>query len=255
MTVRSWVVAVAGAASGIGRATAVRFAGEGCPVAMCDVDETGLLASAELIHAQGGECIYRVGDVFRREDVEAFVEAATREFGRLDVMVACAGFDQPRSRFVDVSDDVLEKTLAVNVRGVFLCGQLAARQMIVQGEGGAIVNVASIYADLCGEYSSAYCASKGAVRSLTRAMAFELGTHGIRVNAVSPGHAPTAMDPLDGAGDGEKVRGMTPLNRAGGPEDIASAIWLLAGPDAGYVHGQNLIVDGGMTVVDGCHLY
>ena len=157
------VVLVTGAASGMGRATALRLAAAGARVVAVDVNEAGLAETAEL----GGSGIRaEVADVSDRTAVDAVVERAVRDLGRLDGMVANAGIGHGSS-FVDTTEEELDAMLAVNVKGVFFCGQSAARAMIAAGGGGRIVNIASTYAEVTAPECTAYSASKGAVRMLT----------------------------------------------------------------------------------------
>ena len=162
-------------------------------------------------------------------------------------MVANAGVGLGKS-FLATSEEELDAVLAVNLKGVFFCGQAAARAMIAGGGGGRIVNVASTYAEVTAPERAAYSASKGAVRMLTKAMALDLAPHGITVNAVGPGWIRTGMNPLD---DPERVRELEetiPLGRIGTPEDVAGVIEFLLSDAASYVTGTTTFVDGGWIV-------
>jgi NAD(P)-dependent dehydrogenase (short-subunit alcohol dehydrogenase family) len=237
------VVAVTGAASGIGRATAVAFAAAGARVVVSDVVAGGLDETAALIRDAGHECDAVIVDVAKRADVDRLV-AVCLEQGGLDVMVANAGVSLDRP-FLDVTEQDLDATFAVNLKGVFFCGQAAARAMIDVGRGGSIVNVASIYGEAAAEGCSVYCASKGGVRMLTKVMALELGPHGIRVNAVAPGFIRTAMNPMDDPEEERRIAETVPTGRVGTPDDIADVVVWLASDEARYVDGQTLFVDGG----------
>jgi glucose 1-dehydrogenase len=244
-------VIVTGAASGIGRATALRFAQSGARLLLDDLAEEGLEATAAAARAAGAaEALTHVADVAVREQVEALVARAVQRFGGLDVMVANAGvsLDAP---FLELSEEQLERTLAVNVKGVFWCGQAAARAMLA-GEplrGGHIVNIASTYGEVTAPECAAYSASKGAVRMLTKAMAVELGPLGLRVNAVAPGWIRTAMSPFLGdAALEEEIRRSIPVGRIGSPEEVASVIHFLTGGEARYINGETIFVDGGWIV-------
>jgi len=240
------VAAVTGAGSGIGRATAVAFAAAGARVVASDVVTASLEETAGLIRAAGGESVTVVTDVAKRTDVDRLVEACL-EFGDLDVMVANAGVSLDRP-FLEVTEQDLDTTFAVNLKGVFFCGQAAARAMITAGHGGSIVTVASIYGERAAEGCSAYCASKGGVRMLTKAMALELGPHGIRVNAVAPGYIRTAMNPMADPEEARRFAAEVALGRVEGPEVIADVILWLASDGARYVDGQTVFVDGGWTI-------
>jgi len=242
-SLRGKVVAVTGAGSGIGRATAAAFAAAGARVVASDVVPAKLEQTAGLLRAAGYECHAVVADVARRADVDRLVEACVGA-GGLDVMVANAGVSRDRP-FLDVTEEDLDTTLAVNLKGVFFCGQAAARAMIDQGRGGSIVNVASIYGERAAEGCSAYCTSKGGVRMLTKAMALELGPHGIRVNAVAPGFIRTAMNPMADPEEERRFAADVPLGRVEGPEVIADVIAWLASDGARYVDGETVFVDGG----------
>lgn len=240
------VVAVTGAGSGIGRATAVAFAVAGARVVASDITPAPLEETGELMRAQRGEGLTRVADVARRADVEALV-AACLELGGIDAMVANAGVSLVRP-FLDVTEEELDATLAVNLKGVFFCGQAAARAMRDRGRPGSIVNVASTYGEVTAPDCSAYSASKGGVRMLTKAMALELGQYGIRVNAVAPGFIRTGMNPLDDPERNRSLEQVIPLRRIGSPEDVADAVCWLASDGARYVTGETLFVDGGWIV-------
>lgn len=238
------VAIVTGAGSGIGRATAARLASEGAIVVAADIDRDGLDETAELLD---GRVDVQTVDVRRPEDVDRLVSDTVERFGHVDTMIANAGVvvDRP---FLETTPEELENVLGVNLKGVFFCGQAAARSMIAQRRAGQIVNVASVYAEVCSAGVSAYCASKGGVRMLTKVMAVELGPLGIRVNAVGPGPVRTGMNPLDDPEEVAELEGEIPLGRIGAPEDIASAIALLVSDDAAWVTGTTLFVDGGWIV-------
>jgi 3-oxoacyl-[acyl-carrier protein] reductase len=239
-------VAVTGAASGIGRATALAFAAARARVIASDVDADGVEETATLVRAQGGHCKTEIADVSDRSQVERLIRACL-DFGGIDVLVANAGIslDKP---FLEITDDELERTLAVNLKGVFYCGQLAAQAMIDHGRGGSIVNVASTYGEVAAPDCAVYCASKGGVRMLTKAMALELGRYGIRVNAVAPGFIRTGMNPLLDPERNNELEQAIPVGRLGEPEEIGDVVCWLASDGARYISGETVFVDGGWII-------
>jgi NAD(P)-dependent dehydrogenase (short-subunit alcohol dehydrogenase family) len=166
------------------------------------------------------------------------------ELGGLDVMFANAGVGSG-GPFLDQDDATYDRIMDVNMRGVYLCGQAAARAMVAQGRGGSIINTASTYAEVTAPQSSVYSASKGGVRMLTKGMAVELGPHGIRVNCIGPGWIRTGMNPLDDEARVARILDGVPLGRIGTPRDVAGAALFLASDDAAYVTGIIIFVDGG----------
>jgi len=235
------VAIVTGAGSGMGRATALRLARDGYSVVVAEIDAARAATAAAEI---GETAIPFALDVSEAEQVEALLAETLGRFGRLDVMVANAGVPDG-APFLELDEVTWERVLAVNLKGVFLCGQAAARALVAGGHPGAIVNVASTYAEVTEAEASAYSASKGGVRMLTKSMALELGPHGIRVNAVGPGWIRTGMNPLDDPAQVAQLEPTIPLGRVGVPEDVADVIAFLASGDARYVSGQTLFVDGG----------
>jgi 3-oxoacyl-[acyl-carrier protein] reductase len=196
-----------------------------------------------------------VGDVSKSATAEAAVAAARDELGGLDVLVNNAGIVQGDDRDTwDTSEEKWDTVLQVNLRSVFVCSK-AAIPVMLQGGGGSIVNVASIAASVC-TGGAAYAASKGAILSYTRHTARELARRGVRMNAVSPGFMRTPMttgerDGLDEAAQEERVAGFAshlPMKRMGAMDDIADAILFLASDEAGYITGQEVIVDGGYVI-------
>jgi NAD(P)-dependent dehydrogenase (short-subunit alcohol dehydrogenase family) len=243
---------VTGAGSGIGAAIARELAARGARVVVTDVDE----AAAKRVAGELDGAVARRLDVTDLASIEAVADEATTSLGGIDVWVSNAGISQ-MTRFVDVTPEDLDRTLAVNLRGPFLCGQVAARAMRATGRGGVIVNLASM-AGKQGRvpFLADYVASKFGVVGLTQAMAFELAADGIRVNSVCPGYVATPMQDrelgweaeLRGVG-AEDVRQLwiddTPMGRLEQPEDVARVVAFLTGEDAAFVTGEALAVNGG----------
>jgi NAD(P)-dependent dehydrogenase (short-subunit alcohol dehydrogenase family) len=240
---------ITGAASGIGRATALLFAREGAVIVMLDRDLTGGAQVMEEISSLGGTAQFVAGDVTRSRDCLRAVETAVDRFGRLDVLVNNAGIIR-RATVVETAETEWDRVMAVNVKSVFLMSRHAVPVMASAGRG-AIINVSSGWGLVGGRTAAAYCASKGAVVNLTRAMALDHAAQGIRVNCVCPGDTDTAMLRDEARQLGVVTESFLqeaagrPLGRIGQPEDIARAILYLASEEALFVTGAVLVVDGG----------
>jgi NAD(P)-dependent dehydrogenase (short-subunit alcohol dehydrogenase family) len=243
------VAVVTGAASGIGRAVASALVRVGARVALLDVDEENGTAASRAIERQRGETMFILADVSQSADCENAVDRVVERFGRLDILVNNAGIIR-RADVVDLPEQEWDRVMAVNVKSVFLLSKFAVPVMTRSG-GGAIVNVASGWGLVGGPRAVAYCASKGAVVLLTKAMAIDHGPAGIRVNCVCPGDTDTEMlrnearqlgEPIDQFLAGSADR---PLRRIGRPEEIAQAVLYLASDAASFVTGTTLVVDGG----------
>ena len=240
------VVIITGGGNGIGRATALRFAQEGAHVVVADIESESAARVAEEIRAAGARALAVPLDVTERTSVAAMLDQTIATLGRVDVLCAIAGI-APGSPFLEITDAQWERTLAVNLKGVFLCGQLVARQMIRQGGGGRIVNMASTNG-LVGEAELApYNASKFGVVGLTLTMAIELAPHHINVNAVCPGFIRTRLtaDLIANPGFVQEYYTKIPMKRFGEPDEVAGAFLFLASDDATYITGTTLVVDGG----------
>jgi glucose 1-dehydrogenase len=241
------VAVVTGAASGIGRGTALRFAEEGADLALADVNEEGLEETARQARELGRRVLAQPTDVRERAQVERLVGRAVAELGGIDVMVANAGVGSG-GMFLDATDEQYERIMDTNLRGVFYCGQAAARAMVERGAPGSIINIASTYAEVTAPRSAIYSASKGGVRMLTKTMAVELGQYGIRVNCLGPGWIRTGMNPLVDEARVARILEGVPLGRVGTPRDVAGAALFLASDDAAYVTGTIIFVDGGWVL-------
>jgi meso-butanediol dehydrogenase/(S,S)-butanediol dehydrogenase/diacetyl reductase len=242
------VVVVTGAGSGIGAATAKRFASEGASVVLNGRDPGKLDRIASELDA--GRTLVHAGDVSVQSDAEALMAAAVGRFGRIDVLVNNAGV-APTGPFLDASVEDWRKVMAVDVDGVFFCIRAALPHLLASK--GSIVNVSSV-SGLAGDWNmSFYNAAKGAVTNLTRSLALELGDKGVRVNAVNP--SLTFTDLTHGMKDDDglmaRFADRIPMGRGAEPEEIADVIAFLASHDARFVTGVNLPVDGGLSASNG----
>jgi len=249
MRLQGKVAVVTGAASGNGRAIAARFAAEGADLVLGDLDVDGLDATSELVVDAGRAALGQRCDVTRVDDLSALVSAGAERFGHVDVMVANAGITDS-APFLEMDEATWRSVLDVYLTGVFLSDQTAARQMVAQGRGGVIVNIASIMARLGSETASNYAASKAGVESVTRSAAVALAPHGIRVNAIGPGYIVTPMTQQirDEPAFADSLTARTPLARMGTPEEVAAVAAFLVSDDASFMTGQCLFPDGGFLL-------
>lgn len=239
-----------GAGGAIGSATALRLAAAGHPVGVLDVVPEAARRTVAQIEAAGGRAVALVADLKDADAVAAAFAACEQALGPLDVLVNNAAVF-PLASFLDTTVEMHDETVAVNQRAYFLCAQQAARSMVAGGRSGAIVNVASIVWHGYWTEMSPYVAAKGAIVAMTRALARELGEHGIRVNAVAPGAFPTAGERAqhpDLEAYERRILDAQALKRRGSVEELAGVIAFLAGPDASFVTGQTLNVDGGWVM-------
>ena len=239
---------VTGVGRGIGKGIARRFLQEGARVLVVDIVPERVQAVVAL--QADGEVAGIVSDISQRRDVEAIVEAAVQRWGCLDVLVNCAGVARMKP-FLDLTDEEWDHTMNVNLRGTFIGRQVAARQMIAQGTGGAIVNIGSTNG-LRGQARHAdYNASKAGIINLGMTLAVELADHNIRVNTVCPGSIWTELSVKAGWTEEQwdRFRNFFPLRRFGTPADIAAACAYLASDDSSFVTGHALCVDGGLLAV------
>ena len=246
------VAIVTGAAQGLGLGIATRLAAEGAHLVLADISEAVHTAAAGI--EIGLEVAAHVCDVADSAAVDRLVAAAVAQHGRLDIMVANAGVGGGGA-IVDMTDEAFRRILAINLEGSFYCCRAAARVMIPR-QRGCIVTVGSIFGRDTPAGAAAYGASKAGVMALTQAAARELGPHGIRVNCISPGNMDTEMHwaalqrRADASGETfaqlrDAVRASVPLGRHGTAAEIAAAVAFLVSPDAAYITGQTINVDGG----------
>jgi NAD(P)-dependent dehydrogenase (short-subunit alcohol dehydrogenase family) len=246
-------VLISGGSSGIGLATAQRFLEEGSRVFLAGLDEREVDSALAGLRP-GGEVSGVACDVSAEDDVAQMVAAAQRALGGIDVLVNNAGTAR-RDRFLAIAVGDWDRIVAVNLRGMFLVAQAVSRHMAERGGGGVITNMSSANG-LAGEQDYAhYNASKAGVLLLTKTMAAELGSHGIRVNALCPGYIRTPLNEaisasMGGAGfETAYVRARIPLGRAGRADEVAAAYAFLASDDASFIHGTALVIDGGQLAV------
>lgn len=246
------VAIVTGAASGLGRAIARRFAAEGARVALADIrldPLEGGVTTEEMILAEGGTCLTFQCDVASWESVDALVENTVKAFGRLDILVNNAAISDG-CRLLDTEPESWDRVMDVNLKGVYFGCKRAVRQMLSQDPQpddpdvrGRIVNISSQHGMVCSPGDFSYGVSKAGVVYMTRQIAVDYAKDGIICNAVAPGKILTGR--ADGMVNLDYSTARTPLPRLGRPEDVANAALFLASPEASYMTGHNLLVDGG----------
>ena len=247
------VVVVTGAAGGIGRATAERFASEGANIVAVDVSDSPLDGTVEAVRRLGREALAVGAEVTDATDVRRYAREATGTFGRIDVLVQNAAILGPNHPLEDYPEQAFDKVMAINARGVWL-GMKAVVPAMKRSGGGSIINTASTAALAASPFIIAYGASKHAVLGMTQTAAVELAPHGIRVNCICPGPTDTAMmrgaergyNPDDHEQAHEAWRQSVPLQRYAEPSEMAAAIAFLASDDASYITGSVYTVDGGL---------
>jgi glucose 1-dehydrogenase len=250
MRLKDKVALITGATSGIGKALATRFADEGAHVAINY--RPGTQADAEAAEAEAASfataSMAVAADVSNREEVERMLQAVIYKFGRIDIAVNNAGIEIKKP-FLDVTDDEWNKVIAVNLFGSYVVSQVAARQMVEQGQGGKLIFISSVHEDIPFPGYTAYCASKGGVRMMMRNLAMELAPYKINVNNIAPGAIATPINQavLDNPTALNNAISEIPWGRFGRPEEVASVAVFLASDEAEYVTGSTYYVDGGLT--------
>jgi NAD(P)-dependent dehydrogenase (short-subunit alcohol dehydrogenase family) len=246
---------VTGGGSGIGREISLRFAAQGAVVAVADVNMDGANTVADEITAAGGKAYAQKLDVSSQAAADEAVAEIVRRHGRLDILVNNAGIGFVGNA-LETGDDDLDKLYAVNVKGVFHCSKAAVAQMLAQEpKGGRIVNIGSVAGMVSVARRFAYCATKGAVLSMTQSLAMDFIDQGIRCNSISPGtiESPFVESYLQRfhAGEIEETRAQLharqPIGRMGRPDEIAPLALYLVSDESGFVTGANYVIDGGLT--------
>ena len=248
MRLRDKIAIVTGSTSGLGRAIAELFAAEGASVTVTGRDSDRLAQVENAITNTGGNCLGVLADLTDLAEIQKLVSATVNRWGRLDVLVNAAGI-LAGGNFFDISEDTYDRVMSVNLKSVFFTCQTAAKEMVTRKKG-KIVNFSSIGGGVIGfPGGSAYCSSKGAIVSLTQALALELAPSNINVNAISPGNILTAMNQqmFENEEYKRKILDITPSRRIGLPRDITYGALYLASDESDYVTGIQLIVDGGLV--------
>lgn len=244
------VAVITGGGAGIGKATGLRFAEEGAKVVLADVSSKTKDETLAEFAARGFEAMFLQGDISDAKSAQSIIDAAFSNFGRLDILVNCAGIVLPGTLETTEESD-FDKTMAVNVKGTFLMSKYAAEKMLITG-AGAVVNIASSIAVTGVPNRLAYTASKGAVLSMTRAMACEYMRKNVRFNIICPGttHTPSLQKRIIESADPDKtLEGLTsPIGRLGKESEIAEAILFAADDKVSFMNGSALFIDGGETV-------
>ncbi|GEC90655.1 MULTISPECIES: SDR family NAD(P)-dependent oxidoreductase [Brevibacillus] len=239
------VAIVTGGASGIGETTVRLFAKEGAKVVIADFSPRGNELAEELNQA-GFDALFVKTDVTKEDEVKNMVSTTVEKYGKVDILFANAGIAKDAPGHLLSMDD-WQRTIDINLTGVFLCDKYVIEQMLAQGTGGAIVNCGSIHSHAGKAGVTAYSSAKGGVKLLTQTLGLTYAKQGIRVNAVCPGYIDTPLIAGRNEALNEHLIGLHPMGRLGKPEEVAKAVLFLASDDASFVTGTSLLVDGGYT--------
>ena len=243
------VAVVTGAASGNGRGMAVRFAEDGADVVIADLNEAGMQETARMVRQQERQALTVRCDVANKAEIDALFAATVERFGRVDIAVANAGVAERETDCLIMTEEQWDRTIDINLKGVFFTLQAAANEMIRRGEGGRLIAIASIMAEWGSAGTPAYCASKGGVKQLVKSFAQAVGSFGITCNAIGPGFIETEMTRM--IRENPMVQDMlvyrTPVGFFGQPEDVAAVAAFLASDEARFVNGTTIFPDGGIT--------
>jgi glucose 1-dehydrogenase len=248
MTLKGKVAIVTGGNSGIGKAVVLGLAEQGANVAIDYVaDEAATTELEKKVQALGDKVIGVKADVSKVDDLRMLIDKAVEAFGRLDVMVNNAGIET-RTSVLDTTVEQYERVLDINLKSAFFGTQLAAKQMIKQGDGGRIINMTSVHEDWPMPGNTPYCLSKGGMRMLTRTAGVELAPHGVLVVGVGPGAVDTPINKAteDDPAQLQKLDSAIPIGRLAKPEEIASVVAFLAGAGASYLTATTIFADGGI---------
>ncbi|MCM3146375.1 SDR family NAD(P)-dependent oxidoreductase [Brevibacillus sp. MER 51] len=245
MRLENKVAIVTGGASGIGETTVRLFAKEGAKIVIADFSPHGTELAEELKQA-GFDALFVKTDVTKETEVKNMVSATVEKYGKVDILFANAGIAKDAPGHL-LSVDDWQRTIDINLTGVFLCDKYVIEQMLAQGTGGAIVNCGSIHSHAGKAGVTAYSSAKGGVKLLTQTLGLTYAKQGIRVNAVCPGYIDTPLIAGRNEALNEHLIGLHPMGRLGKPEEVAKAVLFLASDDASFVTGTSLLVDGGYT--------
>ena len=241
------VAIITGSARGIGRATALSMAREGASIVIADINEAGAQDAAAEIEGLGQRAIAVPTDVAHHGQVQEMVQRAIDTFGRIDILVNNAG-NASLTPLLETTPEEWDRTIKIHLYGTFYCTQAVVRHMVAQGSG-RVVNISSVSGLVGSAGRSAYGAAKGAIATLTKVLAVELASQGIRVNAIAPGAVETELSRTAWTpADQEGYFRLTPVERLGQPDDIAQAVLFLCLPQSDYITGHVLAVDGGFSI-------